>query len=245
MRSGLYLRKYPGSAATLRPPCPRADRVPLDRLAAPALQLIDCSTRRGKPVSDTRQRIVMAAMELFWEKGYNSTSIADILGKAGANSGSLYHFFPGKQDLLTAVLDAYLQGIRPMLLDPAWQGVDDPLDRIFVLLDRYRGFLVETDCFYGCPIGNLALEIHEPDPAVREKLAANFSAWTQAIEECLQAAADRLPADVDRKALAQFVLTTMEGGVMQARTHRSLEPFDASVSQLRNYFDRLTASVTA
>jgi AcrR family transcriptional regulator len=195
-------------------------------------------------VSDTRQRIVMAAMELFWEKGYNSTSIADILGRAGANSGSLYHFFPGKQDLLTAVLDTYLQGIRPMLLDPAWQGVEDPLDRIFVLLDRYRGFLVETDCFYGCPIGNLALEIHEPDPAVREKLAANFSAWTQAIEECLQAAADRLPADVDRKALAQFVLTTMEGGVMQARTHRSLEPFDASVSQLRHYFDRLTASVT-
>lgn len=190
---------------------------------------------------ETRDRLVHAAMQLFQEKGYGSTSIADILKKAGANSGSLYHFFPAKQDLLTAVLDTYLQGIRPMLLDPAWEGVEDPLERIFVLLARYRQMLVETDCFYGCPIGNLALELHEPDPAIRKRLAANFSAWTGAIEECLAAAAERLPADVDRKALAQFVLATMEGGVMQARTHRSLEAFDASVGQLRNYFDHLAA----
>lgn len=193
-------------------------------------------------MSPTRERIVMAAMELFWEKGYHSTSIADILGKAGANSGSLYHFFPAKQDLLTAVLDTYLQGIRPMLLQPAWQGVTDPLERIFALLAGYRQRLVETECFYGCPIGNLALELHEPDPVVRERLAANFSAWSQAIEDCLDEAAGRLPAGVDRRALAQFVLTTMEGGVMQARTHRSLAPFDASVRQLRNYFRYLTES---
>ena len=192
-------------------------------------------------MSATRDRLVHAALQLFQEKGYGSTSIADILKKAGANSGSLYHFFPAKQDLLTAVLDAYLRGIRPMLLDPAWEGVDDPIERVFVLLARYRQMLVDTECFYGCPIGNLALELHEPDPAVRERLAANFSAWTGAIEECLAAAAERLPPDLDRKALAQFVLTTMEGGVMQARTHRSLEAFDASVGQLRHYFDHLAA----
>lgn len=192
-------------------------------------------------MSETRDRIVMAAMELFWEKGYGSTSIADILKKAGANSGSLYHFFPAKQDVLTAVLDTYYHGIRPMLLDPAWEGIDDPMERIFVLLGRYRQYLIDTDYFYGCPIGSLALEIHEPDPAVRELLVANFSAWTEAIHECLLAAADRLPPNIGRKALAQFVLTTMEGAVMQARTFRSLEPFDASVDQLRNYFNCLAA----
>lgn len=126
-----------------------------------------------------------------------------------------------------------------MLLDPAWEGVDDPLERIFALLGRYRRFLIETDYFYGCPIGSLALELHEPDPPIRERLAANFSAWTGAIEECLAAASARLPPDIDGKALAQFVLTTMEGGIMQARTYRSLESFDASVAQLRNYFDYL------
>jgi TetR/AcrR family transcriptional repressor of nem operon len=189
--------------------------------------------------SDTRTRLVLAAMQLFWEKGYNSTSIADVLHTAKVNSGSLYYFFPGKSELLAAVLDAYLEGIRPMLLEPAWAGVTDPVERIFALLARYRKSLVDTDCFYGCPIGSLALELHEPDPAVRERLAKNFTAWIAAVEECFLQARARLPTDLNRRELAQFVLTTMEGGVMQARTFRDIEYFDAAVRQLRQYLKRL------
>jgi len=179
-------------------------------------------------------------MELFWEKGYGSTSIADILARASINSGSLYYFFPGKQDLLVAVLEAYRDGIRPMLLEPAWQGIADPLDRVFALLAKYRELIVATDAFYGCPIGSLALELHEPDPVVRERLAENFDAWTGAIRSCLEAAGDRLPADTDRAALAEFVLTVMEGAVMQARTHRDVGYFDRAVAQLQLHFDALT-----
>jgi len=189
----------------------------------------------------TRDRIVFVAMQLFWEKGYASTSVSDILKGAQANSGSLYHFFPGKQDLLIAVLDTYYAGIDEMLLKPAWENVSDPIERIFALLESYRERLVATECQYGCPIGYLALEIHEPDPPVRERIAANFTQWVARVEACLDAAADRLPSHVDRRALAHFVLTTMEGGVMQSRTYRSMEAFDASIAQLRNYFSFLLA----
>jgi len=181
----------------------------------------------------------MTAMQLFWEKGYGSTSVADILHAAEVNSGSLYHFFPGKQDLLLAVLDAYRGGITKMLLEPAWKGVDDPIDKIFALLARYRQSVVQTDCVYGCPIGSLALEIHEPDPPVREALAANFNAWVDAVEQCLLESGLRLPKRRDRRELAEFVLTTMEGGVMQARTHRDVAYFDRAVRQLRTYFGYL------
>lgn len=188
---------------------------------------------------DTRQRIVETAAELFWAKGYNSTSIADILSRAQVNSGSLYHAFPGKQDLLIAVLESYRDGIRPMLLEPAWVGVADPVERIFALLGRYRELILLTDCSYGCPIGSLALELHEADPAVRALLAQNFSAWVGAVRDCLDQAGERLPADTDRQALAEFVLTVMEGGVMQARTYRDVGPFDRAVAQLRRHLDAL------
>lgn len=178
-------------------------------------------------------------MHLFWEKGYGSTSIADILSRAGVNSGSLYYYFPGKQDLLIAVLDTYIGGIQPMLLEPAWRGVQDPIEKIFRLLAGYRDALIQTECSYGCPIGSLALEIHEPDPPVRERLAANFSNWTSAIEGCLAAAGDRVPAGTDRRALAEFVLTTMEGAVMLARSYRDIGYFDRAVQQLRDHFNRL------
>jgi TetR/AcrR family transcriptional repressor of nem operon len=191
------------------------------------------------PMSDTRSRLVLTAMQLFWEKGYNSTSIADVLQTAKVNSGSLYYFFPSKTDLLAAVLDLYHEGIGPMLLEPAWAGVEDPIERIFALLARYRKSLADTDCFYGCPIGSLALELHEPDPAVRERLARNFDAWIEAVAACLLQAKSRLPADQNLRELAQFVLTTMEGGVMQARTFRDIDYFDAAVRQLRRYFNGL------
>jgi TetR/AcrR family transcriptional repressor of nem operon len=187
----------------------------------------------------TRTRLVNTAMRLFMEKGYGSTSVADVLKEAGVNSGSLYHFFPGKQDLLLAVLERYREGIGPQLLSPAWAGIDDPIDRVFALLARYREGIVMTDCTYGCPIGSLALELHEPDPPVRAALAANFDAWTAAVLGCLDAAGSRLPAKLDRRALVRFVLTTMEGAVMQARTHRDVAYFDASVGELRRYFEYL------
>ena len=185
---------------------------------------------------DTRNRILMTAMELFWEKGYGSTSISDILSRSQVHSGSLYHFFPGKQDVLIGVLEYYRDGIEEWLLKPNWEGVDDPIDRIFALLAGYRTQLVMTDCTYGCPIGNLALEIHEPDPKVRELLSANFTNWSVAVERCLDAAADRFPADTDRMALSRYVLTVMEGALMQARTYRDLRYFDQNIEVLRQHF---------
>ncbi len=192
---------------------------------------------------DTRTRILLAAMELFWEKGFNSTSVADILARSRVNSGSLYHAFPGKQDVLVGVLEMYRDGITDMLLAPAWRGVEDPIARIFALLEFYRGALVDSECTYGCPIGSVALELHEPDLKVRELLAANFSAWSGAIEECLEAAGARLPASVNRRGLAEFVLTVMEGGVMQARTYRDIAYFDRCLEQLRAYMNLLEAPV--
>ncbi|MCL6699766.1 TetR/AcrR family transcriptional regulator [Sphingomonas sp. NSE70-1] len=185
----------------------------------------------------TRDRIVQAAMELFWRKGYGSTSISDILETAKVNSGSLYYFFKGKQELLVAVLEAYRDGIGPALLNPAWNGVDDPIEKIFALLAGYRRALVDTDCFYGCPIGSLALELHEPDPEVRELMAANFTAWTDAVRECLEQADLRPETDV--RALAELTLTVMEGAVMQTRTFRDVAYFDRAVAQLRQHIDQL------
>jgi TetR/AcrR family transcriptional regulator, transcriptional repressor for nem operon len=74
---------------------------------------------------------------------------------------------------------------------------------------------------------------------VRQRLAGNFQAWVDAIHECLQQAGERLAKDLDRREVAQFVLTTMEGGVMQARTFRDVAYFDSAVNQLRQYFSYL------
>lgn len=188
----------------------------------------------------TKDRLLMAATDLFWSTGYEATSLASICERADANPGSLYYFFPSKEELLQAVLDRLVARLEPDLLDPAWQGVNDPIDRIFALLDAYRSALIATDLTYGCPIGGLALELREPSEAVRVRLAANFEAWRRAVLECLLEAQDRFPPDTNLGRLATVVLTVMEGGVMQARTFRDIAPFDEGVTFLREHLNLLT-----
>lgn len=189
--------------------------------------------------TQTRDRLVEAARTLFWEQGYTATGIADILEAAGVRSGSLYYFFPTKEDLLLAVLEQYKDMLWPVVVQPVFDRVADPIERIFGILDGYRRHLLAADYQYGCPIGNLALELSNSHPAARDLIAENFSGWRKAIEQCLADAAGRLPRALDREQLALFVLTTMEGAVMLARSYCSIEPYDTAVTQLRDYFDRL------
>jgi TetR/AcrR family transcriptional repressor of nem operon len=187
----------------------------------------------------TRDRLVEAARTLFWKHGYASTGIAQILKAADAGSGSLYYFFPTKEDLLLAVLEWYQENLWPQVVQPVFDRVSDPIERIFGVLDGYRRGLLATNYQHGCPIGNLALELADSHPAARQLLAVNFTGWRKAIEQCLAEAVLKLPDSLDREQLALFVLTTMEGAVMLARAYQSIDPYDAAVTQLRDYFDRL------
>ncbi len=194
-----------------------------------------------KEAPPTRQRIVEAALYLFWLQGYASTGVAEILTRAKANTGSFYYFFKTKEALLLAVLEMYIQLLMPAVMNPVFSEIQDPVERIFGIMGFYRQNLLATGCTYGCPIGRLALEIPEEQFKVHKLLADNFDGWTAAVEKCLLDAKDRLPQNTDLKTLSQFVLTVMEGGVMQARAHRAIEPFDASVNHLREYFRLLVS----
>ena len=192
------------------------------------------SASRRDTGSGTRRRIIESARYLFWEKGYAATGLAEILSRAEANSGSFYHFFESKDALLREVLDSYVALLAPQVIDPVWASTSDPIDRVFALLDAHRQRLVDTGCTYGCPIGRLALEIDAENIPARELIASNFTAWKRAVEACLRAAGLPKPHE-----LAALVLTVMEGGVMQSRVYRSVEPFDVCVRQLRAYLDAL------
>jgi TetR/AcrR family transcriptional repressor of nem operon len=184
----------------------------------------------------TRDRLIEAALYLFWLRGYAATGIAEILERADANSGSFYYCFKSKEELLLAVLELYIQTLMPVVVEPVLSQIQDPVERVFGILEFYRKNLLATGCTYGCPIGRLALEIPEEQFRVHKRLADNFDGWTAAVEKCLGDARDRLPHDLNLKTLSKFVLTVMEGGVMQSRAHRTIEPFDASVEHLRSYF---------
>jgi len=189
----------------------------------------------------TRDKLIDAAMELFVFQGYAATGLAQIARKAGVLPGSLYYFFPTKADLLHATLEKRKELLHPEVLAPIWAAHADPIERVFGLMAGYRRMLEMTEFRHGCPIGNLVLEVGETHPAARALLTQNFEGWLDAIEQCFAAARPRLPAETDARRLAVFVLTTMEGAVLLARSYRNFEAYDAAVVQLRDYVERLLA----
>ena len=195
----------------------------------------------AKP-SGTREKLIESARYLFWERGFAGTSMADLLGRAEVNSGSFYHFFESKEALLRAVLETYVQMLRPMVIDPAFSQSEEPLARIFAILAGYRERILQTNCQYGCPLGRLALEIDPENHPAHRLIAENFRSWIGCVRECVEEMKARLPASTDCESLATFVLVVMEGGVMLSRSYRSVEPFDRAVAQLREYFRILLAS---
>ena len=184
-------------------------------------------------------RILHIAFRLFHEQGYHATGVSTILREAGVNSGSLYHYFENKEAILIGVLELAVDLLRPMVMEPAELVTPDPIERVFALMANYRQGMEMTKCKMGCPIGNLALEVGDDYPPARALIDQNFRNWARAVRKWLDDAGDRLPADVDKDQLAHFILTVMEGGIMQARAAGNLIPFDESVAQLRSYFNLL------
>ena len=187
----------------------------------------------------TRDRLIHAASELIHEQGFNATGVAPILGMAGAGASSFYHFFPSKEELLLVVLDLYRERLHEGIQALSRGEYPDPVDRAFAILDFYREFLMASQCRLGCPIGNLAGELADSHPRVRQRLEELFAGWRRAVAACFAEVEGRLPDGVDAGALAVVFLSAMEGGVMQARVARSLAPFETTYWYLRDYVNRL------
>jgi TetR/AcrR family transcriptional repressor of nem operon len=189
--------------------------------------------------SDTPFRLVEVAAQLIHSQGYAATGVASILRDAEVGSGSLYYFFRTKEDLLLAVLTQYRRRLDEEIFDPVRRRFSDPVDRVFGVLDFYRRFLEESGCSLGCPIGNLAGEIGDSHPSVRQRLDELFAAWREGVCGFLEEGRSQFPAETDLDGLATLVLSVMEGAVMQARLARTLEPFDRSTALLREFVEQL------
>jgi TetR/AcrR family transcriptional regulator, transcriptional repressor for nem operon len=160
--------------------------------------------------NSTRNRIVEAARCLFWLNGYGLTTVNQILERAQVNPGSFYHLFRTKENVLLTVLHNNTRLFVPTIVNSIFEKITDPIERIFAILDSQS-------------------HLHE-------RIAKGFDNWTATIEQCLQQARQRIPDGLDLKTISTFVLTTMEGGVMLARAHKSITPFDDAVKNLPLYF---------
>lgn len=184
-------------------------------------------TRKGQA---TRDRIVAAAALLMYERGVAGTSTEDVQSAAGVSASQVYHYFADKRALTRAVIeywsDAILGYQEALLAD-----LDD-LEALRTWVDVIVEIQRSNDFRGGCPLGALASELAEGDSAARADLAATYGRWQGAIRGGLAAMKERGElvdaADVD--VLATALLTTLQGGLLLAKTFRDGAPLATSLN---------------
>ena len=181
----------------------------------------------------TREKILEAARGLFNTKGFNATTISDLVEATGMQKGSLYFHFPGKDAIAREVLkeatDEFMEFLSKVL------GGDNPgagLENFFrSALDKH----LATGFVGGCIFGNTALEMTDFDPEFAGMIDRVFDEWISRVASVVAGAQKRgqIRTDINDEALAKHIIATIEGGIMMSRLKKDERPMRECLDTLR------------
>jgi AcrR family transcriptional regulator len=170
----------------------------------------------GRPRAFDMDKALDQALHVFWEKGYEGASIADLTAAMGINPPSLYAAFGNKEALFRLALQRY-EANRDALFAEAFAAPSarEAMER---LLFGIADTLSDKSKPQGCLMVQAALSGGEACEAVKKDLARRRSAGEAMIRERLKRARKEgdLPADADPAALASFIATVTQGMSVQA-----------------------------
>ena len=193
---------------------------------------------RAKEGKSTREAVIEAATRLIHLKGYQSTTLDDVLGASGVGKGNFYHYFKSKEDLGYAILDRVVDAFITRGMEPCFEDPDPPrLEQIRCFLGRVRNALHERNCSGGCLFGNLAAELADVHEGFRARLNGLFTRWNARLTQALSEAQARgeVTADCRPEAVAHFLVASIEGAMLLAKLTKDIAVMDRCVEEMTHY----------
>jgi AcrR family transcriptional regulator len=124
--------------------------------------------------TQSKERILAAAKELFLARGYAATTVDAICEKAELTKGSFYYFFDSKEDLGLAVLDWSLRRSAQMLASGPHVGIANPVEKAFAFLEHLEKCSPEL-WSGGCLLGSFSMELADTNSRVQQVVAGHVS----------------------------------------------------------------------
>ena len=184
----------------------------------------------------TRRKIVEAAAPLFNKRGYEGSSLSDLMEATGLKKGGIYRHFSSKEELAAEAFDYTWEAAwnsRLLHVDEKSNGIEK-LKQLIANLVEHRSPVAG-----GCPILNTAIDADDGNPVLRTHVAKALRSWLsrlQTIVDRAQARGETQPA-VDPKAVATLIVAALEGALMMSRIQRNDDALRRIRAHLNRYLD--------
>lgn len=190
----------------------------------------------ARPQEFNTQEALHKAMVMFWRKGYEATSMTDLLGATGLSKSSLYATFGGKHELFISAFDVYRQErardmYRALESGPARQAIETFFRLLFTDIGNPES--------RGCMSINQAVEMAAHDPEVRLRVMEDF----RLIEEALVSAIERGQEDCSlasrrsARELARLLVLAFPGLQVMARAGYVKDDVESALNLLLSNLD--------
>ena len=181
---------------------------------------------------ENRARIVDAANELFYKHGFANTSFAEIARHAGVPKGNFYFYFPSKNDILAAVIEARIERLRNSLAQ--WEtAFDSPRDRLKRLADMPKNefpLIME----FGCPMGTLTAELGKQQHELCDDAQQMFTLLLNWAEAQFRLLDKNKPA---ARTLARQLMVRLQGASVMAQAYQDRNWILDEVEQTKQWLD--------
>ena len=189
----------------------------------------------GRPRTFNIEEAIETATKLFWEKGYDKTSLNDLTDALEIVPASFYFAFRSKEELFRRVIDRYI-AFQAEAFERAFQAPTTSAG-VEALLRGYVDVVTDPNHAPGCLVVNNAPSTNARDP-LRQWLAGHREALRIRLEDRFFAdvAGGKLPDNFDPKAMARFVVTLAGGLAVEARSGGQRQDLYAMIDfALRNF----------
>ena len=200
------------------------------------------STTKGQ---ETRARILDVAEESILAKGFDATSIEEIVAGAEITRSGFFYHFPDKNALARTLLERYLQQDRALLggiFRRAAELSDDPLHAFLIALKLLSETMADLPNGHpGCIVATVCYQERLFDAEVRELNRQSVLAWRRLFLAEIEKIAARYPPrdEVDLETLADMISTTIEGGIIMAKALRDPLALSRQILMQRSYIKLL------
>jgi TetR/AcrR family transcriptional repressor of nem operon len=172
--------------------------------------------------SNSKNRLLIAASDLLWEKSYHSVTVDEVCVRAGVEKGSLYYFFDSKSALTLAALQHFWETVAKPAYDKHFSPVNPPFARVTNFLEWLQGLQREKfdniGWVPGWPFFTLGCELGAQEPAISEELCEIETAELLYFESAIRDAFDpNVMEQSNPRVEALYLRAAVEGLLARAR----------------------------